>query len=106
VIENTGSVGLEGAIRSLKLGGILVLIGNIKVDRYQLNPGMVIVRELKLKGSVGINQNELQNLFRLIEMGKVRPIISEEFPLEKALDSHSKMKNKNTLGRFALVCNK
>jgi D-arabinose 1-dehydrogenase-like Zn-dependent alcohol dehydrogenase len=105
VIENTGSVGLEGAIRSLKLGGILVLIGNIKVDRYQLNPGMVIVRELKLKGSVGINQNELQNLFRLIEMGKVRPIISEEFPLEKAVDSHLKMKSKNTLGRFALVCN-
>jgi D-arabinose 1-dehydrogenase-like Zn-dependent alcohol dehydrogenase len=58
-----------------------------------------------LKGSVGINQNELQNLFRLIEMGKVRPIISEEFPLEKALDSHLKMKSKNTLGRFALVCN-
>jgi D-arabinose 1-dehydrogenase-like Zn-dependent alcohol dehydrogenase len=104
VIENTGSVGLEGAIRSLKLGGTLVLIGNIKVDRYSLNPGMVIVRELKLKGSVGINQNELQNLFRLIETGKVRPIISEEFPLEKALDAHSKMKNKNTLGRFALVC--
>lgn len=102
VIENTGSVGLEGAIRSLKLGGTLVLIGNIKVDRYSLNPGMVIVRELNLKGSVGINNNELQKLFAFIEQGKVKPVISDEFPLAKALESHRALKDKKSIGRFVI----
>jgi D-arabinose 1-dehydrogenase-like Zn-dependent alcohol dehydrogenase len=103
VIENTGSIGLEGAIRSLKMGGTLVLVGNIKVDRYSLNPGMVIVRELKLKGTVGIARNEIQKLFSLISLGKVKPIISSEFPLEKMKEAHDFVRNKKPLGRVALT---
>lgn len=103
VLENTGSIGLEGAIRSLKIGGTLVLVGNIKVDRYMLNPGMVIIRELKLKGTVGITRNELQKLFLLIAEGKVRPLVSHEFPFEKMKEAHEFLKNKGAFGRTALV---
>ncbi len=102
VIENTGSIGLEAAIRSLKIGGTLVLVGNIKVDRYPLNPGMVITRELKLKGTVGITHNELQNLFKVLEYSNIKPIVHAEFPLENMMDAHKYLTEGKTFGRIAL----
>ncbi len=103
VIENTGSVGLEGAIRSLKFGGILVLVGNIKVDRYSLNPGMVITRELKISGTVGISSLELRKLFNLLSQHKVKPVIFDTFKLSQMLSAHKLIKEKGTFGRLVLL---
>lgn len=103
VIENTGSVGLEGAIRSLKLTGTLVLVGNIKVDRYSMNPGMIITREIKIKGTVGISHNELQKLFFLLKEKKVKPIIHSKIPLKEAPKSHEILKDRKTFGRVVLT---
>lgn len=102
VIENTGSLGLEGAIRSLKPTGVLVAIGNIKVDRYPLNPGMIITREIKIKGTIGISHNELENLFSLMKAGRVKPIVSARFALEDVPKAHDMLKSKGVFGRTVI----
>ncbi len=103
VIENTGSIALESALRSLRLTGTLVLVGNIRVDKYAMNPGMVITREIKIKGTVGISHNELQKLFNLLRERKVKPILHSSIKLEEAPKAHEILKDRRTFGRIALV---
>lgn len=102
VIENTGSIGLEGAIRSVKPGGAVIAIGNIKVDRYPLNPGMMITREIKLKGTMGISHNEMQRLFALLKEGKVKPVVHSRFSLKDVPQAHEHLKNRRTIGRTVI----
>jgi len=102
-IENTGSPSLEGAIRSLRKNGKLVMVGNLLVDRYSMNPGYSILNEIEIVGSRGASTNDMHQLFNLMERGIVKPLLHKTFKLSEMMEAHRYLREKKPIGRLVLI---
>lgn len=61
VIEIVGSATFQQSLKCLAPGGRLVVVGNLETGIVQLNPGLVIVKELEILGAYATTQSELRN---------------------------------------------
>ncbi|GGP19629.1 alcohol dehydrogenase [Thermocladium modestius] len=89
VVENVGTPTLGESLRSLRMGGRLVLIGNVKPDEaYELRLGYAIMKDIAVIGNVAANRGDIWRTFELMRVKTIEPIVTkyslEEF--EAALD--------------------
>lgn len=101
-IEVAGPPTFAASLASLSPGGRLVLVGNTRPERVEINPGGVIVRELKIVGSAHATRDDLAEVVSLVANGKIVPTVSEVRPLEEAAELHRAMEAKEVIGRAAL----
>ncbi len=101
VLDCVGEPTLNSALRSVRLGGAVVFIGNITQQRLSLNVGLVIVKALRIIGSSGASPQDMADL---IELRGDRPfsIAVEEVPLEMAEDAHRRLRQGGVPGRLVL----
>jgi NADPH2:quinone reductase len=74
---------------------------------------MILVKRLTLTGSTlrsrtvaqkaAVVDGVRQNVWPLIESGKVRPVIFKTFPLAEAADAHRLMETSNHIGKIVLT---
>lgn len=102
-IENTGSIGMEGALRSLRKNGRLVVVGNLRVDKYSLNPGFAILNEITITGSMGASTRDMDAVFNLMEKGALKPILHKTFALKDMMEAHNYLREKRPAGRLVLL---
>ena len=103
VLELVGAPTLENALRCLRPGGRLALVGNIRAERVELNPGLIIVRELEIVGSAMQTRADLEETARLVAAGQLAPTIGRRFPLEEAMEAHRLLERRGNLGRVVLT---
>jgi D-arabinose 1-dehydrogenase-like Zn-dependent alcohol dehydrogenase len=101
-LEIVGSLTFQQTLRALAPGGRLVVVGNLKTASVDLNPGLVIVKELEILGAYATTQAELDEALRLVETGVVRPWVSEVMPLEEAARAHDRLEKRGVAGRLVL----
>jgi D-arabinose 1-dehydrogenase-like Zn-dependent alcohol dehydrogenase len=101
-LELVGAPTANGALRSLRTGGRLVLVGNVTGDRLELNPGFVILHEVSLLGSRSASRAELAEVLAMVEAGALRPIVAERLPLEAARAAQERLAGKGVVGRLIL----
>jgi propanol-preferring alcohol dehydrogenase len=101
-VDCVGSAGtLSTAVRSLRRGGRLVILGYTQ-EAYPLDPREVAVNELEV---VGVRSGGRQNTAQAIELvaqGKVKPVIGARFPLQEANAALARLREGNVLGRVVL----
>ncbi|MEM7356545.1 MAG: zinc-binding dehydrogenase [Acidobacteriota bacterium] len=102
VIEIVGSATFDQSLKALAPGGRLVVVGNLETGIVQLNPGLVIVKELELIGAYATTQGELQDALQLIDEGALRPWVSDVLPLEDAWHAHQRLEERDVVGRLVL----
>ncbi len=102
VIEIVGSATFDQSLKALAPGGRLVVVGNLETGIVQLNPGLVIVKELELIGAYATTQSELQDALQLIEDGVLRPWVSGVLPLGEASQAHQRLEDRDVVGRLVL----
>ncbi len=102
VIEIVGSATFDQSMKALAPGGRLVVVGNLETGIVQLNPGLVIVKELELIGAYATTQQELQDALQLIEEGVLRPWVSDILPLAAAGRAHQRLEERDVVGRLVL----
>jgi acryloyl-coenzyme A reductase len=103
VLELVGAPLLEASLRALRGGGRLVLVGNIRAERVEINPGLIIVRELAVLGSAMETRADLEETVALAATGRLAPVVGHRFPLERALDAHRLLEARRSVGRVVLV---
>lgn len=101
-IEIVGCPTFNSSLRSLKPGGSLVLVGNVNAARVEINPGLVILKELHISGSDSSSRKDLQDAMELVASKKIKTFISEKLPLEKAAEAQIKLEQRKSLGRIVL----
>ena len=101
VIDCVGSPTMNASLRCLRLGGTVVVIGNITTERLSLNLGLVIVKALHIIGSSGASPRDMAEL---LELRGDRPFAMtiEELPLAEAEQAHRQLKNGGVPGRLVL----
>lgn len=83
VVEAVGGPTFESALRSLKAGGRLVLVGNVTNATASLPLGLCILKSLQVIGSDSITEAELLACFRFLRDHKIRPPIDRVLKLEE-----------------------
>lgn len=102
VFEITGSLTFEESVRSLGVGGRLVMVGNLETQTVDFMPGLMILKELEFIGSFATTTAELAEAFRLVEAGDIRPVLAGTMPLEEAAKAHELLFDRRVVGRLTL----
>jgi NADPH:quinone reductase-like Zn-dependent oxidoreductase len=102
-LEIVGSMTFEQSLRSLAPGGRLVVVGNLETVPVQVNPGLLILKELEILGAYATTEAELREAFSLIQTGALRPAVSEVLPLRDAWRAHERLEQRGVTGRLVLA---
>ena len=102
VLEITGALTFDQAMRSLAPAGRLIMVGNLETKPASFNPGLVILKELEIRGSFATTPPELSESFRLVAEKKVRPVVSRLMPLADAAKAHQILYDRGVVGRIVL----
>ena len=102
-LEIVGSATFAQTLRCMAPGGRVVVVGNLDTGSFDLNPGLVIVKELEILGAYATTRDELDVALQLTASGAVKSCVSEVLPLRDAASVHSRLENREIAGRVVLV---
>ncbi len=101
-IEIVGSATFAQTLKSMAAGGRVVVVGNLESGTIDLNPGLVIVKELEILGAYATTQAELETALQLTHAGLLTPFVTEVLPLREAASAHVRLENRKVAGRLVL----
>jgi D-arabinose 1-dehydrogenase-like Zn-dependent alcohol dehydrogenase len=102
-LELTGSATFTSALKSLRRGGRLVVVGNIDTARVSLNLGALILYAHEILGSASCTREDLEQVLALVASGKLRAVIDRKLPLRLATEAHGLLEARAAFGRIVLV---
>ncbi|MGZ3441771.1 MAG: zinc-binding dehydrogenase [Polyangia bacterium] len=102
-LELVGAPTFNGALRALRFGGRMVVVGNVTTERVEVNPGYLIARELAVLGSASATRAELGEVLGWARDGTLTPIIAARRPLAEARAAQAALVEKGVIGRQLLI---
>jgi len=102
VFEHVGPATFDKSLRSLKKGGRMVICGATTGPEVKLELRYLFSRHLSIHGSMMGTRQELMKITELVGERKLKPVIDEVFPLEKAAEAHRKMEERKHFGKIVL----
>jgi D-arabinose 1-dehydrogenase-like Zn-dependent alcohol dehydrogenase len=95
---------LEEGIKSLGVGGTLVVVGVPQnVTSLDFDPGRFLREELNITGSRCATRQEIKESLELVERGVVTPVVINTFPLDEANKVQPLIDRMELPGRTAFV---
>lgn len=112
VLDMVGGDYVNREIRCLADDGRIVIIALLGGAKGQIDMGHILRRRLTITGSTlrprpvsfkaEIAKKLQQNVWPLIEAGKIKPVIYKTFPLEQASEAHALMESSQHVGKIML----
>lgn len=103
VFEHTGRETWDRAVRSLTRMGRLVTCGGTTGYEVTTDVGYIFHKQLTILGSNHGTKRELHTLVKLLEAGKLRPIVDRVLPLREARQGHRLLEERRVFGKILLV---
>jgi propanol-preferring alcohol dehydrogenase len=100
---------LEAGMHCLAPAGKLVVLGFRPPNVFQCDPTFrvdplaVLAKGLEIHGSRYVSMAELLDAAKLVQQGKIKPVVSRTFPLEQAELAHNLIQTNQITGRAALI---
>lgn len=94
---------LSWSLPALKSGGKLILVGYAPNNPFPLNTMAMHYNEYEIIGSRFTTKVEMLQLIKLVEQGRIKPIVTQTFPFEKTNEALEALRQKKILGRIALT---
>lgn len=100
---------LEAGFECLGTAGKLVILGYrppevFKVrPTFRVDPLVALSKGIEIHGSRYVSMAELIEAVKIVEQGKIKPIVTQTFPLEEAEQVHQLLQGNKITGRAALV---
>jgi D-arabinose 1-dehydrogenase-like Zn-dependent alcohol dehydrogenase len=102
VLELVGSATFESSFKSLARAGRMVIVGAHSGTELKASPQALIANEWEILGSRNVTKRELAEVVALVAAGRVKPIVTGTFPLERAEELHQRLRNREIVGRVVL----
>jgi acryloyl-coenzyme A reductase len=102
-IEAVGHSTFASTLRTLRLGGRMVVVGNIVPERVALNLGALITRGLTLIGGSGATRTDMAELLELHRTKPFTIAIDRVLPLSRADAAQRLVRAGGLKGRIVLV---
>ena len=102
VFEHVGKATWEGSLRALARGGRLVTCGGHSGFQVDINLWHLFVKEQTLLGSFAGARQDFLDVMRLVEQGKIKPVIQEIFALEDVSRAQAMLDARQVFGKLLL----
>jgi len=103
VFEHVGSATWEHSIKSLAPGGRLVTCGATTGYDVKLDMRFLFTRQLSLLGSYMGTKTELRTVLKLVEQGRLKPVVDKVWPLQDAALAHDYLEKNKQFGKVVLT---
>jgi D-arabinose 1-dehydrogenase-like Zn-dependent alcohol dehydrogenase len=81
----------------------VVVLGNIGTRPVELDPGLVIMRRIRIAGSGNATFKDVHVALHLLATGAVKPSIGRILPFPQAAEGHALMEGRAVTGRVVLA---
>ena len=102
-LDTVGAPTFPATLRSLRIGGRVVVVGNVVAEKVPLNLGFVITRGLTIIGGSGATRGEMAALLALHAAKPFTTVLAGVLPLRRADEAQRKLHAGGVDGRFVLV---
>jgi acryloyl-coenzyme A reductase len=102
-IDNVGGKVFHQVLRSLARRGRYVMVGELSGEQVSLNLAQLFLRGIDLLSVTSTARWQLQDTVDLISQGRLRPLVSETFPLEDVGEAHRALEQRRSFGRVVLT---
>lgn len=102
VLECVGQPTFNAALRSLRIGGRLVVVGNVVAQKAALNLGYLITFGSEVVGSSGATPADMDRVFALHEAEPFQVTIDRELGIDQADEAQRLLKRGGVAGRIVL----
>jgi acryloyl-coenzyme A reductase len=102
-LDTVGAATFNGALRSLRLGGRLVVVGNVTAEKVAMNLGYLITHGLSVHGGSGATRRDMAELFALHQDRPFQVVVDRELPLSRAEEAQRLVRAGGLHGRVVLV---
>jgi len=103
VLENVVTGTFGESLRSCAQHASVVVLGNIGARPIELDPGLVIMRRIRIAGSGNATFKDVRTALHLLASGAVKPIIGHILPFPQAAQAHALMERRAVTGRVVLA---
>jgi len=102
VFEHIGPDTWQQSLASLAKGGRLVTCGATSGPEVKIDLRFLFMRQQNILGSYMGGKKELLDVIKLLDAGKLQPIVDKTFPLKDARKAHEHMLGRNHFGKIVL----
>ncbi len=102
VLENVVTGTFGESLRSTARNAVVVVLGNIGAKPVDMDPGLVIVRRIRIAGSGNATFADVERSLHLLATGAVKPFIGKRLPFPRVSEGHAMMEDRETVGRVVL----
>lgn len=102
VVEHVGQATWETSLRALARGGRLVTCGSTSGFAAQTDLRFVFSRRLMIRGTFMGSKGTMPEILRLVEAGRLRPVVHNVRPLRDARSAHETMERREQFGKLVL----
>ncbi len=102
VVDTVGSPTLERSLKLARRNGSVVVIGNVTGERASISPALIILRQVKVIGSMAFRPWDIYEALDLLRRGLIKPLYTE-YRLENAAKAHEDMERGAVFGRAVLT---
>jgi D-arabinose 1-dehydrogenase-like Zn-dependent alcohol dehydrogenase len=102
VLENVVTATFGESLRSCAQEATVVVLGNIAARPVEIDPGLVIMRRIRIAGSGNATFKDVHMALHLMATGAVKPFIGNVLPISKAGEGHALMERRAVTGRVVL----
>ena len=102
VLENVVTGTFGESLRSAAQHATVVVLGNIGARPVEIDPGLVIMRRIRIAGSGNATFNDVHVALHLLATKAVKPFIGKVLPFPKASEGHALMERRAVSGRVVL----
>ena len=107
VVETVGgnavAAALPESIACLRLGGRLAVLGYNYGIPLAVDTADLIYGQWSILGSRASPLQDVVEVARLVEQGRIKPVVSEQYPLHQAEQALARLRENPPLGRIALT---
>jgi D-arabinose 1-dehydrogenase-like Zn-dependent alcohol dehydrogenase len=103
-LDCVGPPTFNAALRSLRSGGTLVVIGNVTIARPEVNLGYLVTRGLRVFGSAGASREDMAELLSLHAATPLEFPSADVLPLARADQAQRRLREGGVSGRLVLDC--
>ncbi len=103
VCDNVGAPVFDEALRSTARGGRYALVGELTGQQVSFNTARLFLKGVHLLSTTSTSRAQLADVIELVRRRRLKPLITETFPLAEAPRVHRLMVDRKLVGRVLLT---
>jgi D-arabinose 1-dehydrogenase-like Zn-dependent alcohol dehydrogenase len=94
---------VEMGLQMLKRGGVLVLVGLAPGRPFMVDSVDTVLSEKRIVGSRTSSKQDLVDVIRLVEQGRIIPVVGQHFKLEEVNEALDALRRGEAMGRMVVI---